>query len=330
MDAVHLSGLMGASIDAATSTRLFLNGGTTLLTLTGTGFVYDVDQQILDGTATSIVYQVGTSFQASIQTPGVSVNPFGGWVVNDATQTAFSTILAGDDRIGGGAGADLIRTYAGNDVLSGGGGSDTLYGGDGDDFIYALYAPGVTGAGVAGPSYLRGEAGNDVIQGGDAFDDINGNQGDDSIDGGAGGADWLVGGQGNDLIVAHASGNILYGNLGNDTLSGGAGGEIVRGGQGDDSLSGGGGGDWISGDRGADTMSGGTGADIFHTFSGAGVDRVTDFNLAEGDRVQVDPGTTWTVNQVGADTVIDMGNGDQLILVGVQKTSLVGAWIFTA
>ena len=46
------------------------------------------------------------------------------------------------------------------------------------------------------------------------------------------------------------------------------------------------------------------GADRFHTFSGSGVDRVMDFNLAEGDRVMLDPGTTYTISQVGADTVI--------------------------
>jgi hypothetical protein len=31
---------------------------------------------------------------------------------------------------------------------------------------------------------------------------------------------------------------------------------------------------------------------------------------------------------VGADTVVDMGNGDQLILVGVTLTSLPSDWIF--
>jgi len=32
---------------------------------------------------------------------------------------------------------------------------------------------------------------------------------------------------------------------------------------------------------------------------------------------------------VGADTVIDMGGGDQMILVGVNMTTLTGNWIFT-
>jgi hypothetical protein len=50
--------------------------------------------------------------------------------------------------------------------------------------------------------------------------------------------------------------------------------------------------------------------------------------LAEGDRVMLDRGTTYTVSQVGADTVIDMGGGNQMILVNVQLSSLKDGWIF--
>ena len=197
--------------------------------------------------------------------------------------------------------------------------SETLQGGSGTDTITAM----------SGSNYLRGGDGNDSIQGGSGFDDINGNKGDDTIDGGSGGGDWLVGGQGNDLISAHAGQNILYGNLGNDTLHAGSGGELMRGGQGDDSITGGIGNDWISGDRGSDTMSGGAGADVFHSFSGAGLDVVLDFNAMQGDRVQLDPGTGYTASQMGADTVVDMGGGDELILKNVQLSSLPQGWIFT-
>jgi serralysin len=95
-------------------------------------------------------------------------------------------------------------------------------------------------------------------------------------------------------------------------------------------LSGGGGDDWLSGDRGSDTITGGAGADIFHSFSGAGLDVVTDFNAAEGDRVQLDPGTSYHLAQQGADTIVDMGNGDEMVLRNVQLASLPQGWIFTA
>jgi serralysin len=218
----------------------------------------------------------------------------------------------------GGSGDDSINGNEANNSIVAGAGADTVMASDGNDTI----------DGGAGQSYLRGEDGDDFIQGGAGFDDINGNKGGDTIDGGTGGSDWLVGGQGDDSITAHATQNLLYGNLGNDTLHGGDGGDVLRGGQGDDSVVGGAGNDFISGDRGADTESGGGGADTFHGSQDAGVDKVLDFNIAQGDRVQLDPGTTYTVSQVGADTVIDMGGGNEMILVGVKMTTLTGNWIF--
>jgi serralysin len=44
----------------------------------------------------------------------------------------------------------------------------------------------------------------------------------------------------------------------------------------------------------------------------------------------LDPGTAFTVSQVGADTVIDMGIGNEMILVGVQMSTLTSGWIFGA
>ena len=203
----------------------------------------------------------------------------------------------------------LVFASLGQSNINGGAGDDTLQGGT---FADALH----------------GGDGNDLVLGGSAFDDINGNKGNDTIDGGSGGSDWLLGGQGNDLITAHHGSNLIFGNLGDDTLNSGDGQDVVRGGQGDDSIVGGSGSEFISGDRGNDTMSGGAGADIFHASQDAGIDRVLDFHLSEGDRVQLDPGTTYTVSQVGADTVIDMGSGAHMILVSVQMSTLTPGWIF--
>jgi Ca2+-binding RTX toxin-like protein len=207
-------------------------------------------------------------------------------------------------------GADLALGGAGRDAVEAGGGDDTLLGGGGEDF-------------------LRGGDGNDRIAGGDAFDDTHGNMGNDTISGGLG-DDWTVGGKDNDLLFGDAGGDLVYGNIGADTCEGGDGNDVVRGGQDNDLINGGGGADYVSGDKGSDTVTGGAGADIFHTFGDAGVDRVTDFSLAEGDRVQVDPGTQYTVSQVGADTVISMTGGGQMTLVGVQMSSLTAGWIFGA
>ena len=223
----------------------------------------------------------------------------------------------------GGSGPDSIVGNALNNSLAGGAGADTILAGAGADTI----------DGGAGQNYLRGEDGDDSINGGSGFDDANGNMGNDTIHGN-GGDDFSVGGKGDDLLFGDDGNDIVWGNLGNDTGNGGNGDDQVRGGQGDDSLPGGAGNDFISGDRGNDTESGGPGADIFHGSQDAGIDRVLDFNLAEGDRVQLDPGTTFTVSQVGADTVIDMGASggqpNQIILVGVTFSTLTPGWIFGA
>jgi Ca2+-binding RTX toxin-like protein len=213
--------------------------------------------------------------------------------------TPFSFAHTGPATLVGGAGSDSLHGWAGNDSLDGGAGLNTLRGGEGAD----------------------------TLQGGAGFDNINGNQGDDVIDGGTGGNDWLLGGQGHDLITAHAGANIINGNLGNDTVHGGAGDDTLRGGQGADVLTGGAGNSHLYGDLGNDTLTGGAGADTFHFAHGGGQDRITDFHPAEGDHVQIDGGTSYTVSQVGADTVVDLGNGDTLTLAGVSKASLTAGWI---
>jgi len=230
-------------------------------------------------------------------------------------QSGTATRANGQDRFSnfevvvGGAQGDTLRGIAGATAF-GGAGADTL-------------------AGVSGANYLRGDDGSDSITGGSGFDDINGNMGADTASGGLG-EDWVVGGKDDDLLFGDAAYDLVYGNLGNDTCEGGDGADIIRGGQDNDVVRGGAGDDYVSGDRGDDTMTGGAGADIFHSFGEAGVDRVTDFSVAQGDRVQLDPGTQYTVAQSGADTVISMTGGGQMILVGVQMSSLPQGWIFGA
>jgi len=220
----------------------------------------------------------------------------------------------------GGFGADTINGNALNNVIEGNAGADRVFAGAGHDTI----------DGGSGSSFLRGEDGNDSIQGGAAFDDLQGNMGNDTESGGDG-DDWVVGGKDHDLLYGNEGADLVYGNLGEDTCIGGGGDDVVRGGQGNDSLMGEAGADFVSGDRGEDTMTGGAGADIFHSSADAGTDRVLDFNLAEGDRVMLDPGTPFSVAQVGADTVITMASAaDRVILVGVQMDTLTPGWIFGA
>ncbi|HVI30914.1 calcium-binding protein [Phenylobacterium sp.] len=282
-----------------TETRYVLKDGDWTYEFTGQ-FTYTAGE-ISDGTVTGWreTFKGEVTFDAS----GFSV-PLAtgvGWAETNANETARSTILAGADNLIGSAAADRMYGYAGNDTIEGGAGRD----------------------------YLRGHDGDDVIRGGADFDDVHGNAGNDTVHGGLG-DDWVVGGKDNDVQYGDEGWDIVYGNLGADTVSGGADSDWVRGGQDNDSVSGGAGDDWLAGDKGDDTISGGTGADLFHTHGDAGIDRVLDFSRAEGDRVNVLPGTTYSTAQVGGDVVITMGGGGQMVLVGVQLSSLTGDWIFGA
>lgn len=139
----------------------------------------------------------------------------------------------------------------------------------------------------------------DNITGTTGADVINGFKGADTIQGGQG-ADSLYGGQGDDLIHGGRDSDILYGNLGND---------------------------WLSGDLGDDTATGGAGADTFYFLAGYGADHVTDFNAADGDRLQLAAGTTYTVTIVGADTVLTFDGGGSATLDGV--TGFSTGWLVT-
>jgi Ca2+-binding RTX toxin-like protein len=213
----------------------------------------------------------------------------------------------GDDMIQGGAGVDLIYGGQGDDQLDGGAGNDLMFGNLGDDSV----------AGGAGNDTLQGNTGADTLAGGAGNDVVLGGQDQDRLEGGEGG-DFLSGDLGNDS---------LQGNTGADTLEGGAGNDVLLGGQGEDRLEGGDGDDYLSGDLGNDTLTGGAGADVFSFAPGGGVDHVTDFHAADGDRVQLQHGAAYTLAQVGADTVVDLGHGDQVILDNVQLSTLPAGWI---
>ncbi|WP_066016769.1 VCBS domain-containing protein [Endozoicomonas atrinae] len=88
--------------------------------------------------------------------------------------------------------------------------------------------------------------------------------------------DILAGTAGDDELIAQAGHDKLYGAAGNDTLSGGEGNDLIVGGAGDDIL------------------SGGAGEDIFDfnfadigTASSPAIDTITDFNLSEGDVLDI-------------------------------------------
>ena len=294
----------GAGPDSAA----FVVGGLSIQ-LSGSGFQFAASGLPTAGVITGIAVSIGGAPAYQISGLSLPAASFRAWVVAGDNAATKAGIFGDSDMIAGSGVADRLGGYAG---------ADTINAGSGDDFLSE----------VSGSNYLRGDAGNDSIQGGSDFDDINGNMGNDVLSGGLGG-DWVVGGKDDDLLYGGEGGDLVYGNLGNDTCDGGEGDDVVRGGQGADTLNGGGGADFVSGDRGDDTMTGGLGADRFHSSADAGLDRVLDFSVAQGDRIQLDPGTAYSVSQVGADTVITLSAG-QVVLVGVTMSTLPAGSIFLA
>ncbi|GGE18787.1 Hemolysin-type calcium-binding repeat-containing protein [Gemmobacter megaterium] len=196
------------------------------------------------------------------------------------TGNAANNILTGNalnNTLSGGGGNDTLHGEDGDDLLVGGAGNDRLYGGDGNDT-------------------LRGHADKDRLYGGDGDDKLYGGVGKDRLYGDAGndtlygekGFDRLFGGNGADLLYGHAGNDTLNGGNGDDVLYGGKGDDVLFGGARDDKLFGGAGNDTLEGGAGSDTLKGGDGADVFVFGLGAERDRITDFSLAEGDRLQID------------------------------------------
>lgn len=296
------------------------------------GFIYSVAQVGLDvvvfargnGASYGVILKNRTLADISPEQIGTSPAPY------DVVGGPGADTLAGargDDTLAGGDGDDRLLGESGQDILSGGGGHDyldggydrnLLYGGAGDDTLTSY----------GRESILRGEDGHDSLHGGWWFDDMHGGPGADTV-GGREGDDWVVGGQGEDVLSGDEGRDVVLGNLGDDSCYGGAGDDVIRGGQGQDNVQGGTGDDWLSGDRGEDLLRGGPGADTFNFFAEAHVDRVVDFDFAEGDRVRLEPGSTYSAVQVGDDTVITVGAA-KMILTGVTLAALGPDWIFVA
>jgi glucose/arabinose dehydrogenase len=155
------------------------------------------------------------------------------------------------------------------------------------------------------------------IAAGDGPDQILGGDGDDLVFGGAGDDPHLNGNAGSDTI---------NGNVGSDTVYGGAGNDQVYGGRDSDRLHGDRGDDSVFGDLGDDTLSGGPGADRFIFRGGTGRDRIEDFSFAEGDRLQLATGATWTVATVSGGAAVTLNDGAVVTLAGASAASVTADW----
>lgn len=173
---------------------------------------------------------------------------------------------------------------------------------------------------------LNGTNRNDIIFGFSGDDDILAWGGNDTVFAGRG-DDHVDGGAGNDDLYGEEGDDLLKGDAGNDDVDGGHGNDGIAGGTGNDDLEGGRGRDFIVGGAGHDHMEGGHGQDKFVIRPGTGVDTVEDlqsndlidlrdFNFSSGAAVIA------AFQQQGQNAVLNLGNGDKLILKHTQVSEL--------
>jgi Ca2+-binding RTX toxin-like protein len=198
----------------------------------------------------------------------------GNWNVTGSTglgSTGSNTIIGGDgqDTIHGGVGI-----FSGDDALYGGKGNDSLIGDFGFDWLDGGKGRDTMAGGADSDTYVVDNAADVIIE--------NAGEGTDVVESKI---DWTLGahlefltltgkrdrsGTGNDLD------NVMTGNAGKNVLAGGIGNDTLRG------------------LDAADTLTGGANADTFQFLalrdSGPQAnsrDTITDFNAAEGDRIDL-------------------------------------------
>lgn len=285
---------------------------------------------------TSLV--LGPGIEALAQQAGAgSLLGAGNGLGNLLTGNAAGALLAGfggDDSLLGGAGADTLVGGEGGDTLQGGAGADWLLGGPGDDSL--------AGGADRQVDLLEGGAGNDTLDAASGFGDgdlLRGGQGDDlyRIDSPADQV-WEAAGEGFDTVIASLAGGgftlpaqvealvlagAAVGGTGNaldNSLTGNALANLLRGGPGADTLAGG---------AGDDLLEGGAGADLFVLAPGTGQDTIMDFTPGL-DRIRLEgfgiPGfAALPLAATGGSTLVALGGGDGLLLVGVAPAMLSAA-----
>lgn len=158
----------------------------------------------------------------------------------------------------------------------------------------------------------------DFVIKGDGADFVSVGRDNDFVDGN-GGNDIIHGGRGNDVLLGGSGSDLIFGNRDNDTILGETGDDFLHGGRGNDVINGG---------AGRDILAGNSGRDTFVFAKGNQVDQIVDFENGR-DKIDVKDfgfanfaALSNAISGANGVSVIDLGNGDRIELVGVRSTSL--------
>jgi len=225
-----------------------------------------------------------------------------------------------DDVMTVGGPVTALFGYDGNDTLTGGANSETLDGGYGDDSL----------TGGEGDDVLDGFYGADTIDGGDGVDTLSyanhwdavlvdladsGNNAGDAAGDVLASIERVIATEYNDVLSASNSAVTFEGGFGDDTLVGGAAADTLVGGE------------------DADLLTGGDDDDTFVFDMESGTDVIADFQIHDGNvtgdliEIRGRTGMTFTqlmlsAEQVGSDTLIDLGENDTILLANVAWVDL--------
>lgn len=160
----------------------------------------------------------------------------------------------------------------------------------------------------------------------------------------------IVAGDGGDRLIANDLGNMLSGGRGHDVLIGGDGDDLLEGnrnadtlvgGLGNDTLRGGKGHDRLEGGEGNDVLYGGLGDDVFVFADNSGADTIMDFGRGN-NRIEVSQNINGTgisseaellallSSDASGNTVLDLGGGNNVTLIGIAAGALTEAHFMIA
>ncbi|WP_281684499.1 calcium-binding protein [Thalassobaculum salexigens] len=302
-----------------------------------------------DHDAGLVSLNAGMTYAISLYAGGSAVTPLVG--VYDSSGTLLSSL-----RLAPTAGSDAVLYYAPTtsgdhyvvvrDVENDSSGSvtyrveefgtPTVLSGSAD--VRTMSSSGIVSGGVGGDQ-ITGSVGVDLIYGNTENDTVSGGAGNDIIflgqNDGPATAHPDLGTvrqrQGVEVADGGAGDDIIYGNFGADSLSGGVGDDELYGGQDNDTLVGGAGDDTLHGNRDDDSLTGGLGSDDFIWVPNTGgTDVISDFSVAQGDRIGISTGQSYTVGSSGDGYVqLQAAAGSTLTLIGVSDAgSVTGAIYF--
>lgn len=259
-----LRGLKRSEITSVTPNTVVTTRGSSIYTISGSGFVQDPEGDFVAGTVAAVSERRGGVLLYSLTELDVPAADFQYFVERNRVRDFLDALYGGDDVLNGGAGNDRLYGFAGNDELNGNAGNDTLVGGDGNDRL----------DGGTGIDRLIGGAGDDTYFVDDPRDRV--------IEAVGGGTDTVEASTSltipKNVEILRLTGTAALVATGSNAA------ERLEGNAGANTLDGRGGDDVLVGGAGSDTLVGGRGADRFviDTLSG-GIDTIRDFRVREGD-----------------------------------------------